>query len=267
MTHVEPAKTLRTPCLEARGLTKVFTAGGRSVTALDGVDLVIRERELVTVVGPSGCGKTTLLNAFAGFDVPTEGQVLFRGDAISKPGPERAVVFQNHALFPWISVRDNIAFGLRMAGAGRRERAAAAARYAELVGLNGFLDSAVWELSGGMQQRVGIARALANDPSVLLMDESFGALDALTREQMQLELLELWRTTHRTLFFITHSVDEAVFLGTRVIVMAAQPGRVRCEYEIDLPLRGEGADPREVKSSIEYLHYRDEILRLLMEAA
>lgn len=253
------------PHLETRGLSKVFGSNGRRVVALDRVELRIERGDFVTVVGPSGCGKTTLLNILAGFDASTGGEALYLGEVIDRPGRERAVVFQGHALFPWMSVRKNVGFGLKMRGVPRREREADVDRYLDLVGLTKFADAAPYEVSGGMQQRVGLARALVNDPEVLLMDEPFGALDALAREQMQIELRSLWRSTGQTVLFITHSVDEAIFLGTRVVVMSPHPGRIRAEYRLELPAREAGAGPAEVRASPEYLHYREEILGILLE--
>jgi NitT/TauT family transport system ATP-binding protein len=183
--------------------------------------------ELVCLLGPSGCGKSTFLNMVAGFIPPTAGTLLLDGRAVSRPGPDRGVVFQEHALFPWLSVADNIGFGLRMRGLPRADRAATVRRYVDLVGLGGFERSFPKDLSGGMRQRVAIARALANDPKMLLMDEPFAALDAQMRRLLQDELLEIWRSTGKTVLFVTHSIEEALRLADRVVVMTARPGTVR----------------------------------------
>jgi ABC-type taurine transport system ATPase subunit len=180
----------------------------------------------VAVVGPSGCGKTTLLQILAGFLKPSQGEVTVGGRPLTGPSPERGVVFQQPTLYPWMNVRENVAFGPRLSGAGREERHRIAARYLETVGLTDFAESAPYELSGGMQQRCQIARVLAADPAVMLLDEPFGALDALTRERLQDELHRIWLGSGKTAFFITHSVEEAVYLGTRVLVMSPRPGRI-----------------------------------------
>ena len=212
--------------VELVGVRHHVTVGGAAVDALDTVNLTIEPGEFVTLAGPSGCGKTTLLRLVAGFLRPSEGEVLVDGRTVTGPGPDRGVVFQQPNLFPWLTVRGNVELGPKLRGVGRAERRAVADRYLELVGLADFAGHRPYELSGGMQQRCQIARVLANDPDVVLMDEPFGALDALTRERLQNELLSIWRATGRTILFITHSVDEAVFLGSRVLVMSPRPGRV-----------------------------------------
>jgi taurine transport system ATP-binding protein len=211
--------------VEVRGLRHAFGAGDRRVEALGPVDLEIDAGELVCIVGPSGCGKTTLLHLLAGFHEPTEGTLAVAGAPVAGPSPTRGVVFQQPNLYPWLTVRGNVGFGLRMRRVKRAERRVEVDRWLEVVGLDGFGDHRPYELSGGMQQRCQIARVLANDPELILMDEPFGALDALTRERMQLELLRIWAAAQRTVVFITHSVDEAVLLGTRVLVMSPRPGR------------------------------------------
>jgi len=205
----------------------VFRSEGREVAAIRDFSLEVSAGELVCLLGPSGCGKSTFLNIVAGFIPPTAGTLLLDGRPVSRPGPDRGVVFQEHALFPWLSVADNIGFGLRMRGLPRADRAATVRRYVDLVGLTGFERSFPKDLSGGMRQRVAIARALANDPKMLLMDEPFAALDAQMRRLLQDELLEIWRGTGKTVLFVTHSIEEALRLADRVVVMTARPGTVR----------------------------------------
>jgi ABC-type nitrate/sulfonate/bicarbonate transport system ATPase subunit len=208
------------------GLRHAFTVQGEHVPALDRIDLHIEPGEFVALAGPSGCGKTTLLRLVAGFMPPSEGTVLVDGAPVRAPSADRGVVFQQPTLFPWLTVRENVELGPRLNGVGRRERAALAEEFIEMVGLADFRDHRPYELSGGMQQRCQIARVLTNDPDIVLMDEPFGALDALTRERLQNELLEIWRATRKTVLFITHSVEEAVLLGTRVLVMSPRPGSI-----------------------------------------
>ncbi|MBX5441805.1 MAG: ABC transporter ATP-binding protein [Solirubrobacteraceae bacterium] len=217
------------------GVTHVYAGRGGDVLALDHVDLVIEPGEFVSVVGPSGCGKSTLLGLIAGFHRPTRGRVTLGDEEIRGPGPDRGVVFQQPNLYPWMSVRENVALGPRLRHVRRAQRRAIADRLLALVGLAEFADHATYELSGGMQQRCQIARALANDPEILLMDEPFGALDALTRERMQDELLTIWRDAGQTVLFITHSVEEALYLGTRVLVMSPRPGRIVLDQPVPFP--------------------------------
>ncbi|GAA2486833.1 ABC transporter ATP-binding protein [Winogradskya humida] len=214
---------------------KSFPLKGETFTALGDVSLELADNEFVTIVGPSGCGKTTLMNILAGLETPTSGRALLDGKAINGPGPDRGVIFQQYALFPWLTVRKNVEFGLRTKGVGREERRRIAEHFIELVGLTQFADALPKMLSGGMKQRVAIARAYAVNPSILLMDEPFGAVDALTRVRLQDQLLDTWSQEKRTVVFITHDVDEAVFLANRVVVMAARPGRVVEVIDVDLP--------------------------------
>ena len=245
------------PRLTLRGIGHVFGDGDRRVVALTATDLDLEPGELVCVVGPSGCGKTTLLRILAGFLAPTSGTLTIGGEAVTGPGPDRGVVFQHANLYPWLSVRSNVAFGPRMRRVGRDRRRADADRWLELVGLTEFADHKTYELSGGMQQRCQIARVLANDPAILLMDEPFGALDAVTRERLQLELRRIWAETGRTIVFVTHSVDEAVFLGTRQIVMSARPGRV--VLDVPTPFGPDDARDRALRSDPRFIDHRDRL--------
>jgi ABC-type nitrate/sulfonate/bicarbonate transport system ATPase subunit len=212
--------------VEFDAVSHSYAARGASVQALDDVSVGFDRGEFVSVVGPSGCGKTTLLKLLAGFEQPTRGEVRVDGVAVRGPSYERGVVFQAPELYPWLSVRGNVEFGPRMRRVGRAERRKVADEHLQLVGLAGFEERSTYELSGGMQQRCQIARVLANDPEIMLMDEPFGALDAFTRERLQAELRRLWRTTRKTVLFITHSVEEAALLSTRIIVLSSRPGRV-----------------------------------------
>ena len=238
---------------------------GKSIQALKDVTLEIEEGQIITVLGPSGCGKTTLLNIIAGFLAPTEGQVILNDQTVFGPGAERGMVFQQGALFEWMNVRSNVAFGPRMKGMPKTEQNEKVQHLLEVVGLSDFEDKAVYELSGGMQQRVALARCLANDPDVILMDEPLGALDALTREKMQGLVLKLWKETGKTIMLITHSVEEAVLLGERLLVLAPRPGRILKEYKLPYAEMGSGMDLREVKKSEGYIETRDEILSIIWE--
>lgn len=238
---------------------------GSSVQALKDVSLDIKEGEIITVLGPSGCGKTTLLNIVAGFLAPTEGKVVLNDQIVLGPGAERGMVFQQGALFEWMNVQQNVAFGPRMKGMPKAEQNEKVKHLLEVVGLAEFEDKAVYELSGGMQQRVALARCLANEPDVILMDEPLGALDALTREKMQGLVLKLWKETGKTILLITHSVEEAVLLGERLLVLAPRPGRVYKEYNLPFAEMGVNMDLREVKKSEGYSETRDEILSIIWE--
>jgi NitT/TauT family transport system ATP-binding protein len=221
--------------ISLRNVTKRFASSRGPVLSLDDVSLDIDDGEFVTIVGPSGCGKSTMLNLIAGLLAPTSGQVLVNGEVVRGPGPQRGVIFQQYALFPWLTVRKNVEFGLRVANVPKAERHERAEHFIEMVGLQQFADALPKMLSGGMKQRCAIARAYAVNPSILLMDEPFGALDALTRVKLQEQLLQTWSREKRTVMFITHDVDEAVFLANRVIVMAARPGRIFDVIDVDLP--------------------------------
>lgn len=214
---------------------KIFDSRNGEVVALNGINLDIMENEFVTVVGPSGCGKSTLLNIIAGLTEPTSGKVYCDGKEVTDTGTERGVVFQQYALFPWLTVKGNVEFGLKMQGLKEKEIAERTAKYIKMVDLEDFTNHYPKELSGGMKQRVAIARAYAVNPSILLMDEPFGALDAQTRTQLQEELLELWAKEQKTCFFITHDVDEAIILSTKVIIMSARPGRIKEVVDINIP--------------------------------
>ncbi|CAM2991835.1 ABC transporter ATP-binding protein [Streptomyces albus] len=234
------------------------TAG--TFTALEDIDLDIADGEFSVLVGPSGCGKSTLLDLLGGLTRPSSGRVLLDGKPVTGPGRDRSTVFQQYALLPWRTARGNVEFGLEAGGVPRRERAERAAAYLSLVGLDGFADRHPHELSGGMRQRVAIARSLAYDPDVLLMDEPFAALDAQTRESLQDELLRIWQRTGKTVVFITHSIDEAVLLGQRVTVLTSRPGRVKEQLRIDLGDRTRAEDPR---STPEFAAFRHRVWELL----
>jgi NitT/TauT family transport system ATP-binding protein len=214
---------------------KVYNGRNGEMIALNGVSLDIADNEFICVIGPSGCGKSTLLNIIAGLDTATSGNIYVDEKVVEGPGPERGVVFQQYALFPWLTVRKNVEFGLKLKGIKKEEADKITSKYLKMVDLEDFADSYPKELSGGMKQRVAIARAYAVNPEVLLMDEPFGALDAQTRTQLQSELLKAWENERKTCFFITHDVDEAIILAQRVVIMSARPGRVKEVVNIDIP--------------------------------
>ena len=247
--------------IEIRGVHKEFVKGERRVVALQDIDLTVAEREFVAILGPSGCGKSTLLNMVAGFDLPTQGSVKVAREEIIAPAPSRGVVFQEPALFPWLTVMDNVVFGPKTVGQRAADYRARAAQIIEQIGLSGFEASYPAELSGGMRQRVGIARVLIMEPKVLLMDEPFGSLDAQTRTLMQELLLSLWERHQQTVLFITHDIEEAVLLADRVCVMTARPGRIKKSIEVPMPR------PRSIESttSPEFNALRREVLDLIRE--
>ncbi len=247
--------------LLVESVSKVFGDGGRAVTALENTDFTVGESEFITILGPSGCGKSTILKIIAGLTEPSSGRVTLDGRAISGPGRDRGMVFQTYTLFPWLTVTENIEFGLEVAGRPKAERREVADHYIAKIGLRGFESAYPGQLSGGMKQRVAIARALANDPQVLLMDEPFGALDAQTRTVMQELLLGVWEESHKTILFVTHDVEEAVFMGDTVYVMTARPGRIKARIAVPLPR------PRsyDIKVSDVFLGIKKEILALIRE--
>ncbi|MFL5173282.1 MAG: ABC transporter ATP-binding protein [Microvirga sp.] len=219
------------------GVSRVFPGvrGGAPTRALEPARLEVAENDFITILGPSGCGKSTLLRIVAGLDRPSAGRVLLDGRAVAGPGPDRGMVFQSYTLFPWLTVAENIAFGLREKGVPASQRRGTIGAYVEKVGLTGFENHYPKQLSGGMQQRTAIARALANGPRILLMDEPFGALDHQTRELMQELLLGIWEAERKTVLFVTHDIDESIFMGNRVVVMSARPGRIKCDLPVPLP--------------------------------
>jgi taurine transport system ATP-binding protein len=238
---------------------------GSSVQALQDVSLDLKAGELLSVLGPSGCGKTTLLNIVAGFLAPTAGEIILNDKVVHGPAAERGMVFQQGALFEWMSVRENVGFGPKMKGMAEAPKREIVDHLLDVVGLQEFKEKAVYELSGGMQQRVALARCLANEPDVILMDEPLGALDALTREKMQGLVLKLWKETGKTIILITHSVEEALLLGERLIVMAPRPGRIHKEYNLPFAYLGVCQDLREVKKHPEFSVVREEILGMIWD--
>lgn len=241
------------------------TPAGGVVQALENVSFTLKQGEILAVLGPSGCGKTTLLNMIAGFLHPTSGRLTLGGAAIERPGVERGMVFQQGALFEWLTVADNVNFGLRMKKSNRKEVGAKVEEWLDIVGLQGFGKTPTYQLSGGMQQRVALARCLINDPDLILMDEPLGALDALTRDKMQALVLKIWKETGKTIMIITHSVEEALLLGERLFVMAPRPGRLHREYRLPFAERGINEDAREIKSGADFVERREEILSMIWD--
>jgi NitT/TauT family transport system ATP-binding protein len=245
-----------TPIVEIKGVSKQFELQGRRIEALRDANLRLAKGEFVCLIGASGCGKSTLLRIVAGFEQPSQGEALMWGKPIAGPAPDRGMVFQDYGLFPWLTVRRNIAFGPTARGLAAAEVKDTVERFVSLVGLQRFADAYPHQLSGGMKQRVAIARVLANDADLVLMDEPFGALDAMTRERLQDELLDIWQRTGLTVMFVTHSIEEAIFLADRVVVMSPGTGRIETEMRIDLPR------PRDV-SAPDFNDIRRELSRML----
>ena len=264
--------------LEKIGVVFPASLGSDDVVALRNVNLEMRDREFIVALGASGCGKTTLLNVMAGFIKPTTGRIRIKGketegpsrdrgvifEDVWGPGKDRGVVFQKHALLPWLNVLQNTAFGLKLQGVGERARLKIARENLDLVGLKDFEKHPVFQLSGGMQQRVGLARALTSNPDILLMDEPLGALDAFTRETMQELVLDVWHKTHKAVFFITHSVEEALFMATRLIVMSPRPGRITHEYDLTFWKEFlDKGDARKIKSGAAFIKMREKVLSII----
>lgn len=245
-----------------RNVSKIFEGGPHhaKVVAVDNVSCEIPQGEFLCIIGPSGCGKTTLLHMLAGFTRPSSGEVVSAGKPVTRPGPERIVMFQEYGLFPWMTVAENVEFGLEAKGVPGKERKELVARYVDLVGLSGFENRYPRHISGGMKQRVSIARALAPDPQAVLMDEPFAALDSLTRDLMQEEILRIWGETNKTFVLITHNIDEAIFLGDRVLVMTHRPGKVKEILKIDLP-RPRHASIR--STDRQFMQYREHLANSL----
>lgn len=245
--------------VEVQSVSHDFVAKDGQVRALDELDFRIEPGQFLCLAGPSGCGKTTLLRLLAGFMTPSRGTITVDGSPVRKPGADRGVVFQHPTLFPWLTVQANVELGPKLRGVRSAERKVNAERFLNMVGLQDFAGSRPYELSGGMQQRCQIARVLTNDPDIVLMDEPFGALDALTREHLQNQLLEIWRATGKTIVFITHSVDEAVFLGSRVMVMSPRPGRIVLDRAAVFSSPDEPVAPDRIRSMPEFLAVADEV--------
>jgi len=264
VSESDSARARSRQSLSIRNLSVRFGGSGQNVLALSRLNLEIAAGDFVVALGASGCGKTTLLSCIAGFIEPSAGEILLGGQPVKGPSAERGVVFQKHALMPWLDVLGNVEFGLRMRGIAKAERQGIALDKIHAVGLEKFARHPVYKLSGGMQQRVGIARSLASNPDILLLDEPLGALDALTREQMQELILKLWHAEEKMVFFITHSVEEALFLATDLLVMTPSPGRILHRFKLPFSRRYvESGDARKVKSDPEFIRKREEILSLI----
>jgi NitT/TauT family transport system ATP-binding protein len=259
MTTEHSAQELHGGRIEARGLQKRYFLRKREVLALDEMTIEIEPGEFVAIIGPSGCGKTTFLNLVAGFEAPTAGAILVDGRPVTGPGPERGVVFQDYALFPWLTVLSNVSYGLRERGVPKREATVVASRWLRQVGLDEFSEQHPHQLSGGMRQRVALVRVLVNEPKILLMDEPFAALDAMTRTSLQKELVTLWERTAQTVIYVTHNVEEAIFLADRMVIMSRRPSKISHVVHIDLPR------PRDV-TSVEFNEYRRRATDLLDSA-
>ena len=252
--------------LVSQNLNMVFKSpNGETVHALKDISFSLKKGELLTVLGPSGCGKTTLLNIAAGFLRPTSGNITLGNKEINGPGVERGMVFQQGALFEWLTVNENVNFGLRMKKEDPISTAKKVKDWLDIVGLKGFGDTPTYQLSGGMQQRVALARCLINDPDLILMDEPLGALDALTREKMQSLVLKIWKETGKTIVLITHSVEEALLLGEKLYVMAPRPGRIHKEYKLPFASMGIDGDLRDIKDNKEFVSKREEILTMIWD--
>mgnify|MGYP000109156773 FL=1 len=251
--HVASSKIL------AEHIDKIYTSGKKSTKAIEDASIDIQDNDFVCIVGPSGCGKSTLLRMLAGLDFPANGNIIVNDRKVTGPGPDRGMVFQTYTLFPWMSVEDNIKFGLKLKKMPKDKQEEIANRYLKIIGLEKFAKSYPKELSGGMKQRVAIARALANQPEVLLMDEPFGALDPHTKSMMQLLMREIWEKEHPTVVFITHDIDEAVFLANKIYVMSARPGKIMKEVNVYLPHKR----TLELKDSTEFIKIRKDINSLL----
>ena len=244
--------------LEIKNVVKKFITEKKEVLAVDNVNFEVRNNEFLSIVGPSGCGKSTILRMIAGLEKPTSGEILIEGRKIEKPDAERGMVFQQYTLLPWRTVLENVGFGLEIKGVPKAERDEVARKFIKMIGLEGFEDAYPYELSGGMQQRVAIARTLANDPKIVLMDEPFGALDTQTRTILQNELLKIWEKDKKTVVFITHSVEEAVYLSDRVTIMTARPGKVKDIVDISL-------DRPRKRNTVEFLEYKKQIVDKLKD--
>ncbi len=255
------------PALAIRNVSVSYPVLGKPpVHALKNIDFEIHDKDFVVALGASGCGKSTLLNLIAGFMAPSEGEISLNERIVTGPGADRSVVFQKHALLPWLNVLDNVAFGLKIQGYDKQNREIVARKFIKLLGLEQFEQSATYELSGGMQQRVGIARALTSDPDILLMDEPLGALDALTRERAQELILKVWGDTGKMVFFITHSVEEALFMGTKLIVMSPRPGRISHVFDLPFSRRYfDSGNARQIKASADFIALRERILQIIFK--